>query len=248
MPAVLKGVAELAARVLFPPVCAGCGSIVSEPGTLCPACWASVRFLERPWCAVLGVPFAHDLGDNVVSADAIANPPDFERARSAVIHDGVARRMAQGLKYNDRADLAPTMARWMLRAGAELIGDADAIVAVPLHRRRFLARRFNQSAELARALSRLCGVPFLTGAVERRRPTPRQVGLTRKERDANMRGAFAAPAAAEMALRGRRILVIDDVFTTGATVSAVARALKRRGAKAVDVLTFARAFSGDALS
>lgn len=244
----LKGLAGFSARALFPPVCHGCDAIMTEPGTLCPSCWASVRFLEKPWCAVTGAPFAHDLGDGIVSAEAIAHPPDFDRARSAVVHDGVARRMAQALKYNDRADLAPAMARWMMRAGSELIGEAGAIVAVPLHRRRFLARRYNQSAELARALARLTGLPLLTGVVERKRATPRQVGLTRAERDANVRGAFAAPKEAALALSGKRILLVDDVFTTGATVSAVARALKRRGASAVDVLTFSRVLPGDALS
>ena len=108
----------------------------------------------------MGTPFAHDMGDGFLSAEAIANPPPFDRARAAVAYSGVARQMVQGLKYSDRTELAPWMARWMLRAGAELVADADVVVPVPLHWRRFLLRRFNQSAELARAVAGLAGKPF----------------------------------------------------------------------------------------
>ena len=111
----------LPGKILFPPVCAGCRRHVSQPGALCGACWRQLRFLEKPWCAVMGTPFLHDMGDNILSAEAIANPPPFERARAAVAYSGVARQMVQGLKYNDRTDLAPWMARWMVRAGAELV-------------------------------------------------------------------------------------------------------------------------------
>jgi ComF family protein len=231
--------------MLFPPLCAGCRRIVVEPGTLCGECWPEICFLERPWCEVMGTPFSHDMGEGFLSAAAIADPPPFERARAAVSYGGVARRMVQGLKYSDRADLAPWMAKWMARAGAELIADADVIVPVPLHRRRFLWRRFNQSAELARALARRTGKSFEPLALMRVKVTRQQVGLGLKEREANVRGAFRVPAEADIKVRGRRVLVIDDVYTTGATVSAAARALKRGGAAAVDVLTFARVLPGD---
>lgn len=241
---IAHSILNLPSAVLFPPVCGGCLRRVGEPGRLCPACWSELQFLERPWCEVLGAPFSHDLGEGILSADAIANPPPFERARAAVAYQGVARRLVQGLKFHDRTDLARWMAEWMLRVGAELTADADIVVPVPLHRRRFLSRRFNQSAELARAFARLSGVAYEPGAVVRARVTRQQVGLGVREREANVRGAFSVPPEADILVRGRRILLIDDVFTTGATVSAVARALKRSGAAAVDVLTFARVLPG----
>ena len=237
--------ANLPARILFPPVCAGCRRLVAAPGTLCGQCWPTLRFIERPWCEVLGTPFSHEMGEGILSADAIANPPPFARARSAVVYEGAARQMALGLKFRDRTELGPWMARWMMRAGGELVADADVIVPVPLHRRRFFWRRFNQSAELARAIGVQSGKPFAPDAVIRVRPTRQQVGLGARERETNVRGAFRVPTEAEILVRGRRVLLVDDVYTTGTTVSAVTRALKRGGAADVDVLTFARVLPGD---
>lgn len=239
-----RQVLALPGRMLFPPVCAGCRTQVSQPGTLCADCWPGLNFLEKPWCPVMGTPFVHDMGDKFLSAEAIANPPPFDRARAAVAYTGVARRMAQALKYADRTDLAPWMARWMMRAGVELIADADVIVPVPLHWRRFFTRRFNQSAELARAVSVLSGKPFEPAALRRVKVTRQQVGLGLAERQDNVRAAFRVPAGHDIAVRGRRVLVVDDVYTTGATVVSVARALKASGAVAVDVLTFARVLPG----
>lgn len=233
------------ARLLFPPVCAGCRRHVSQPGVLCGACWPKLRLLEKPWCPVMGTPFTHDMGEGFLSAEAIADPPPFERARAAVLYSGVARQMVQGLKYQDRTDLAPWMANWMVRAGAELIAEADLVVPVPLHWRRFFRRQFNQSAELGRAVSKLSGVPFSPSAVKRVKLTRQQVGLERHEREENVRAAFRVPPDAEIEIAGRRVLVVDDVYTTGATVRAVAKALKRGGAGAVDILTFARVLPGD---
>lgn len=239
--------ADRAGRLLFPPICPGCRDLVSRPGTLCPTCWQGIRFIDRPFCEVLGVPFAHEMGEGIVSPEAIAHPPAFARARAAVSYSGISRQLVQNLKYRDRGDVAPWMAAWMVRAGRELLDDADLIVPVPLHRWRFLARRFNQSAELARHVARLSGRRYSPDAVLRSRGTRQQVGLGAKEREANVRGAFKVSTEGLPAVAGRRVLVVDDVLTTGATVQAVARALKRAGAREVDVLTFARAISGDFL-
>lgn len=237
--------AGFSAGILFPPTCAGCRRHVSEPGALCGECWPKLRFLERPWCDVMGTPFSHDFGAGFLSAEAIADPPPFDRARAAVAHQGVARQMVQALKYSDRTDLAPWMARWMRRAGAELVAEADLVVAVPLHWSRFLRRRFNQSAELARAVAVQSDKPFAPLVVKRVKATRQQVGLERLARLENVRAAFRVPPEAEIELSGRRVLLVDDVFTTGSTVRAVTTALKKGGAKAVDVLTFSRVLPGD---
>lgn len=236
----VNGAASFSGRLLFPPVCPGCRRIVVQPFTLCGECWPQLRFIERPWCEVLGTPFAYEMGEGIISAEALANPPPFARARSAVSYQGVAQHMVMSLKFSDRTELAPVMARWMLRAGAELLADADAVVPVPLHRTRFFQRRFNQSAELARALCALTGKPFLPGAVTRIRATRQQVGLRAREREENVRGAFHVPQSARIHVQDKHILVIDDVYTTGMTVAALARALRHAGAAQIDVLTFAR--------
>ena len=232
-------------RLLFPPVCLGCRDLVTAPGTLCAECWQGLRFLEQPWCPVMGTPFPYDMGEGFLSGEAIADPPPFARARSAVAYRGVAGRMVQALKFSDRTDLAPWMARWMQRAAAELIPDADVVIPIPLHRRRFFARRFNQSAELARAFAKLAKLDYRPAALVRRRVTRQQVGLGARERQDNVRGAFHVPPAGEILLKGKRVILIDDVFTTGATAAAATRALKRAGVREVDVLTFARALKED---
>jgi ComF family protein len=240
-----RTLARWPADVLFPPVCPGCRRQVAQPGTLCGKCWPRLRLLERPWCEVTGLTFSCDMGEGLVSAEAIANPPAYDRARAAVAYTDIARRMVQGLKFRDRTELAPWMARWMARAGKELIDECAVVVPVPLHRARFLFRGFNQAAELARALAARSGLEYAPQALTRVRSTRQQIGLGQAQRERNVRGAFRVPDGARIHIQGRRVLLVDDVLTTGATVSACARALKRSGARAVDVLAFARALPGD---
>jgi ComF family protein len=231
----------LLADLLYPPTCAACGVTTGAHRSLCSRCWSGIRFIERPYCEVLGSPFSHDLGAGILSAEAIADPPPFDRLRSAALHDGVVRDLVHGLKYRDRIDLAPMMAEWMLRASDGAVAACDGLIPVPLHRTRLLSRKFNQAAELARHLARLSAKPLLPATLVRVKRTSQQVGLGARARQDNVRGAFTIARHRDNDVFGRRIVLIDDVYTTGATVDAATRVLKRAGAADVTVLTFARA-------
>jgi len=226
--------------VSLPPLCASCRDPVGDGSGLCATCWSNLSPIERPFCEKLGIPFTYDPGPGIYSMQAIADPPAYARARAAVRYDDIARTMVHALKYGDRLDLAPVMARWMARAGADLLGEVDIVAPVPLHWRRMWARRFNQSATLARLLAEPRGLPVSYAALKRVKATPQQVGLTRTERAANVQGAFRVDAAGKAEIAGRTVLLVDDVLTSGATVDACARALLRAGARQVDVLVFAR--------
>ncbi len=233
--------AEVALDLVYPPGCLACRRAVAAPGTLCPACWTKVRFIERPFCERLGTPFAQDLGAGLISPEAMADPPAWGRARAVAVYDeGPARALIHRLKYYDRMDVARPLGRWMARAGVELLEGADLLIPTPLHRWRLARRRFNQAAVLARVVSRESGVPVEAMALERVKPTPPQVGLSKAQRAANMQGAFRVSDEGRGRVVGRRLVLIDDVLTSGATTNAAARALLRAGAASVDTLVFAR--------
>jgi ComF family protein len=226
--------------VVYPPTCIGCGGATGESHTLCARCWSEIAFIERPFCERLGTPFAVDLGIPLLSPAAIAEPPVFERARAVARYDDVARRLVHRLKYGDRLELARALGGMMARSGAELLSDAEVIVPVPLHRWRLWWRRFNQAMALASVVSKRSGVPCDPFLLARVKATKSQVGLSKAQRGENLQGAFRAPPEAKRRLEGKRVLLVDDVLTTGATANAASRALLRGGARAVDVLAFAR--------
>lgn len=233
-------IAALAADIVLPPTCPACRSAVADGLALCARCWSAIRFIEPPLCPIYGTPFAYDLGEGIVSAEALADPPPFRRARAAAIYGDAARRLVHHVKYHDRPDLARVMATAMFRAGRTLLAEAALIVPVPLYRWRLWQRRFNQSAELGASLSRLAGVPHDPFVLERRRSTRRQVGLSAAQREENVRGAFRVRETARPRIAAKPVLLVDDVYTSGATAKAATRALLRAGAASVDVLTFAR--------
>jgi ComF family protein len=239
----LAAAPRLALDIALPTLCIACRAPVSGEG-VCAACWANLSFIERPFCERLGIPFVYDPGPGILSMEAIADPPAYARARAAVRYDDVARKLVHGLKYQDRVDLAPPLGRWMARAGAEVLEDTDLIVPVPLHWRRGWSRRYNQSGALAKVIGRTAGVPVAGNVLKRIRPTPQQIGLSRSERAQNVQGAFRVPSERQPYVEGRRVVLVDDVLTTGATVDACARALLRARAASVDVLVFARVVEG----
>lgn len=236
----LRAALRLVLDFALPPLCPSCREPLSEGLGLCASCWSRLSLIEPPYCARLGIPFVYDPGPGLLSMEAIANPPTYDRARAAVRYDDVARELVHGLKYSDRLDLTPMLGQWMARAGRELLVDATTLVPVPLHWRRQWSRRFNQSAALADAISALCHVPVVHDGLERVRATPQQVGRSKVERAENVQGAFRVPARRKGDISGRRLVLVDDVLTSGATVDACARALLRAGAAHVDVLVFAR--------
>jgi ComF family protein len=233
---------RLGLNVALPPLCPACRTLVHESG-LCAECWNKLAFIAPPYCPRLGIPFVYDPGPGILSMQAIADPPAYQRARAAVRYDEVARKLVHAFKYGDRLDLAPTLGRWMARAGHELLGEG-ALVPVPLHWRRLWARRFNQSAALAREISRASNVPVAHAVLKRVKATAQQVGLSRTQRAENVQGAFRVPHAARGEIKGRRFILVDDVLTSGATLDACARALLRAGAAQVDALVFARVVDG----
>ena len=235
----LRASLGLVLDVALPQLCPTCREPVDGAG-LCPVCWSKLSFIAPPYCERLGIPFPFDGGPGLLSMEAIADPPAYHCARAAVRYDDIARKLVHALKYGDRLDLAPTMGRWMARAGRELLADSDAIVPVPLHWRRQWARRFNQSALLAEIIAKASGRMVAHGALKRVKATPQQVGLDKSERAHNVQGAFRVPAHGKAEVAGRKLLLVDDVLTSGATVDACSRALLRAGAASVDVLVFAR--------
>jgi len=229
---------------LYPPLCLNCEAAVADADALCGTCFKELRPITAPLCPRLGLPFQASLGADALSAEAIADPPPFERARSAVIYNDVARAIVSRLKYGDRPELARFCARLMAGAGAELWEGSPVLVPVPLHPLRQIGRRYNQSAELARKLGHFAGLKVEPTLVRRVKRTRQQVGLSAEQRVRNVAGAFAAHPESLARNGVRRVVIVDDVITTGSTIKAMTRALKKAGIAEVDMISFARVVPG----
>jgi ComF family protein len=228
--------------LLLPPQCPACRSLVAETGTLCPDCWKGMDFLAPPFCQRCGLPFSFDAGgESLICAPCLDAPPPWRQARSVLRYDDASKGLVLAMKHADRTDLAPALARWMARAGADLLEGCDLIVPVPLHWMRLFTRRFNQSALLAHGLGRLSGKPVAPDLMSRTRRTQSQGHLHRSERMGNVKGAFAVRPGQLSRIQGKSLLLIDDVLTSGATAAECARVLLKAGAEHVDVLSVARA-------
>ena len=228
------------ANALVPPACPVCLKPVAGDDGLCAACWQDIQFISEPVCRRTGLPMPIDLGDETISPLARAQPPPYEAARAVFAYKNSGAALIKRMKFGDRPELAQLLARLIYSRLPHMLPRHALLLPVPLHRRRLLWRRFNQSAELCRHLAKLSGQSMALEAVARIRPTQQQIGLTRAGRKRNLRGAFAVPEIEKHKLKGRAVVIVDDVLTTGATVEAMARILRRAGAAPINVATAAR--------
>ena len=237
-----RHVSRRALDFLLPPHCLTCEQPVDAPGQFCPSCFERTNFITAPCCTRCGVPFeTKERGGSAGACpNCIADPPPWGEARAALRYDEQAKRLILPFKYGDRVETAPVLAAMMARAGAVLLREADWLVPVPLHRRRMLSRRYNQAALLARALSRQTGRPLLLDALRRVRATSPLAEMSPDRRSAEMDAAIVARPARRPMLDRSRVLLIDDVLTSGATARACVAALLTAGVTRVDVLAAAR--------
>lgn len=240
MSSAIQKIWDVAINTLLPPRCLATGEIVDAPGMVSPAFWSELQFIEDPFCKTCGIPFSFDIAGGALCAACMEREPLFDQSRSAVTYNEASRKLVLAFKYGDRLHAVHTFAPWMIRAGQDLIATADMIIPVPLHTRRLRERRFNQSALLAQEVAARTGKSYIPDALQRTRHTLPQKGLSAKDRNKNVHGAFAVNEHTLSRLAGKNILLVDDVFTTGATLNECARVLKAAKVSAVNVLTIAR--------
>lgn len=240
---VARGLAlpwRLGLDLILPPRCAACGTVTGSQGGLCSACWRKAQFIAAPQCQQCGYPFELDFGHDVRCGACLSSPPHYDHARAALAYDDLAAHIIIAFKHGDRTDLAKTLGTWMARVGAPLLAQADWLVPVPLHRKRLFRRRYNQSVLLAQALTGFTTARLASDMILRHRETLSQGHLSPSARRRNVEGAFRIAEHWQDRIKGQRIVLVDDVMTTGATANALARRLKKDGAEQVDVLTLAR--------
>jgi ComF family protein len=237
-----RQVAEQCVDSLLPPQCPLCRHFVDGPRRLCAACFGQLSFITASHCLRCGLAFATmgEAGPQGECLGCLLRPPRFARARAALLYDAASQPLILPFKHADRTELAPVLAAMMARVGGSLLAEADAILPVPLHRRRLIARRYNQAALLAACLARGASRPWLPDALMRPRPTVPLGELSAAARHREVVGAFEVRPSRRPAVEGKRLLLIDDVMTSGATASACAAAALRAGAASVDVLVAAR--------
>ncbi len=233
---------------VLPPRCPVTGDIVDAQGMVSSAAWAKLNFIADPMCRCCGVPFdfdREDVGDGGLCMACLRRSPAFVSARAPLVYDEASRDLILAFKHGDKPHIVPSFIPWLLRAGEHMIEGADYFVPVPLHRRRLIARRYNQAAIMAHELSRVSGVDVLPAALLRVRSTPSQGHLSHEERKKNVNRAFRISNSCNELINNKNIVLVDDVFTTGATANECVKTLMTGGAKRVDVLTLARVLRDD---
>lgn len=224
-------------NALLPPRCPACAVVVSSDHTFCPDCWLLAPYLSPFQCKRCGIPLNSIPSFDQTCLECYRCPPPFSQAKSVFAYDDFSAPLVLALKHGDRCDLAATFANWMAQSGSDFFEQGHLIVPVPLHWKRLARRRFNQSALMARALSHKTGLPFCPEAIKRIRHTPSQGTLSKSARKLNLRKAFHSPPNK---VHGKKIILVDDVLTTGATVVGCCNELLKQGAEEVMVLTLCR--------
>lgn len=240
----LKKAVEQGIDTVLPPRCVISGEAVERQGMVAAQSWAALNFIAPPYCACCGNPFAfedHDDPKTMKCLDCLNHSPSYDAVRSALYYDDASKKLVLGFKHGDQTHAVKAFIPWMLRAGQDLLSQTDYIVPVPLHRWRMLRRRYNQSALIAKSLGFQAGLPVLLDGLERVRPTVSQGKMNADLRRKNVVQAFEVRAEHMEKFRGKNILLVDDVFTSGATAAECAKTLKSAGAQSVFVLTLARA-------
>jgi len=227
-------------NLFFPPQCLVCNTLVPTHGTLCTECWNNVPFISEPMCACCGLPLEFAVDIHTLCGECLREHPPYSRARAAFVYNESSRTLVLKLKYQDEMYLAPIFGQWLGSAGAELLAASDLVIPVPLHYWRMVGRRYNQSLLLAGAIVKHKNIPLLADGLHRTRRTPQQTGLTRVQRQKNVKNAFVVPDKHKSLIKGKSILLIDDVMTTGATLEACTQTLLKAEAGQVNVLTLAR--------
>lgn len=226
--------------LILPPRCFGCGEATSQHHTLCASCWKNCTFLSTPWCNSCGWPFPFETPQQTLCSSCHRLPPLFVQCRNALAYQESSRPFILKFKHGDGTYLAPGLSQLMLRVGQDILSQTDLLIPVPLHWKRLFLRQYNQATLLSHQITRQTSIPTHTGIIKRHRSTPQQGRQNRKDRAANVRDAFTVPPDKRSIIAGKRLTLVDDVFTTGATLTECARILLNEGAKEVRALTLAR--------
>ena len=238
--AKLRAPIRIALEAVLPPRCLACDVETSGTGALCADCWSAVVFLAPPHCECCGLPFEFEVAVGSLCGTCARERPSYTRARAVFRYGDVSRALILRFKHGDRTDAAPAFGTWLARAGHDLLTEADLVAPVPLHRFRLFARRFNQSALLAQAIAHESDVAVAVDLLVRTRNTRSQATLSSDQRSRNVKGAFNIRRQWRNRVVGLKILLVDDVMTTGATVEECSKALLAEGAASVDIVTLAR--------
>ena len=226
--------------IVYPPQCIACGTNVHENGTICAHCWGDINFITDPQCEMCGFPFDFEVAGSHICAGCAKDPPQFSKARAVFLYDDASRRMVTSFKYSDRTENRAAYAKWMARVGADMLQDADFIVPVPLHFFKLIMRKYNQAALLAHEIAKITGKKVIADAIIRNKYTKTQAAFSHKGRFKNINGAFEVNKKYLDILRDKKILLVDDVITTGATANECAKVLINAKVAKVELLTLAK--------